>query len=141
MTMIKFRSSEVDIMSCTLWAEARGEGFEGMKAVAHVILNRVRKTDGQFARDDTLASACLRHLQYSCWNKGDPNFDKMFDLNLESGSFAEATRAALEAIHEPDLTNGALHYYATTMPTPPLWSIGHTPCFELGNHVFFNDIL
>lgn len=140
MTMFKFRASEADILACTVWAEARGEEYEGMKAVAHVIINRVTTTTGQFAKDDTLATACLRHVQYSCWNKGDPNFDKLFDLNLESGSFAEAMRAALDALHEPDSTNGALHYYATTMPEPPNWSLGHTPCFTLGKHIFFNDI-
>lgn len=140
MSVFKFRTSEIDILACTLWAEARGEGYEGMKAVSHVIINRVKTTTGQFSKDDTLATACLRHVQYSCWNKGDPNFDKMFDLNLESGTFAEAMRAALEALHEPDFTNGALHYYATTMPASPPWSVGHVPCFELGKHIFFNDV-
>lgn len=140
MTAIKFRPSEVDLLACTLWAEARGEGYAGMKAVAHVVVNRVRSGVGQFARDDTLATACLRHVQYSCWNKGDPNFDKMFDLGLDSGSFAEATRAALDALHEPDFTSGALHYYATTMPAPPAWAVGRTPCFTLGRHIFFNDV-
>lgn len=140
MSLIKFRASEVDILACTLWGEARGEGYEGMKAVAHVIINRVAVETGQFAKDDTLATACLRHVQYTCWSKGDPNFDKMFDLDLDSGSFAAAWRAALDALHEPDFTFGALHYYATTMPTPPPWSVGHTPCFVLGKHVFFNTV-
>lgn len=140
MTALKFLAADLDICARTVWAEARGEGFEGMKAVAHVLLNRVRSQAGQFARDDTLASACLRHLQYSCWNLGDPNFDKMFDLAFDSGSFRAAWRATLEAIDEDDFTGGALHYYASTMPAPPPWAAGHTPCFTLGKHIFFNDI-
>ena len=145
MTSFRFRPSEIDILACTLWAEARGEGYMGMKAVAHVIINRVKSA--RFASDDTLASVCLRHVQFSCWNKNktdptksDPNFDKMFELDLSSGSFAEATRAALDALHEPDFTNGSLHYYSTTMPQPPVWAVGREPCFTLGKHVFFNDV-
>lgn len=33
---------QIDYMARTMWGEARGEGATGMRAVGHVIMNRVK---------------------------------------------------------------------------------------------------
>lgn len=122
----------------TLYIEARGEGEHGMKAVAHTILNRVERQDGQFARDDTISGAVQRHLQFSGWNSNDPNFRKAFTLNVTEALFRAALRAALEAMDESDFTHEATHYHASSIK--PDWAVGHQPCFTHGRHMFYNDV-
>ena len=41
---------------------------------------------------------------------------------------------------EPDITEGATHYYATTMSKPPAWAAKATQTLRLGNHLFFKDV-
>ena len=36
-------NGEIDLLARTIWGEARGDGYTGMKAVANVIMNRVQK--------------------------------------------------------------------------------------------------
>ena len=138
MTTLKLLASDVDIMARTVYGEARGEDDEGRRAVAHTMLNRWRTTDGQFRRDDTLATVCLRHVQFSCWNAGDPNLAKMMSVDVNDSVFRQCLAAALIAIDEPDFTEGARHYH--TKRSRPRWSRGHSPCYRHGVHVFFNDI-
>lgn len=130
--------ADLDILSRTVWGEARGESYKGKKAVAHVMLNRFRSTKGQFAKDDTIATACLRHAQFSAWNKGDANFKAMQEVDLSDESFRTCLRAALEAVDEHDFTSGSLHYHTRTVH--PEWSQGHTPVRRLGRHLFFNTV-
>lgn len=51
-----------DVVAETLYREARGEGWIGIKAVASVILNRSN------ASGKTLDEVCLASRQFSCWN-------------------------------------------------------------------------
>lgn len=129
---------DLDILARTVWGEARGTGYHGMKAVAHVMINRWRATTGQFARDDTIATACLRHLQFSAWTEGDPNFEKMQSVTLADKTFRDCIRAALEALDEYDFTFGSRHYHTKTVD--PAWSRGKEPALTAGNHIFFNTI-
>ncbi len=131
-------ASDIDILARTVWAEARGEGLDGMKAVAHVMLNRWRTIDGQFRKDDTIATACLRHAQFTCWSAGDPNFEKMQTVTFDDLLFRLATRAALEAFDEPDPTLGGRHYH--TKNVRPRWSRGYKPVVVIGKHKFFTGI-
>ena len=130
--------ADLDILSRTVWGEARGEKHKGRKAVAHVMLNRWRSIKGQFAKDDTIATACLRHVQFSVWNAGDPNFEKMQKIDINDRTYRECMIAALEAFDEKDFTRGSTHY--CTRAVHPLWAEGHSPVLRLGNHVFYADI-
>jgi len=38
-----------------------------------------------------------------------------------------------------DPTEGATHYYATSMATPPFWAKGK-PFVQIGRHRFFKDV-
>jgi len=39
-----------------------------------------------------------------------------------------------------DPTNGATHYYAPAMKTPPDWAAKARQTLKLGGHVFFKDV-
>lgn len=122
---------DVLIAARTVFGEARGEPYEGQKAVAHVILNRARK-------EGSVAVVCLRPKQFSCWNVGDPTRERMVTVTTDDPKFRTAIRAFLDAVDELDFTGGATHY--ATLVTYPTWAKDKIPDFILGNHKFFKGI-
>jgi spore germination cell wall hydrolase CwlJ-like protein len=132
-----------DILARTLWAEARGEGVIGQIAVAWAIRNRVFDGKTKSWWGEGYAGVCLKPWQFSCWNKNDPNYAYLSGAKpIPAREFA---RALLTADHvmagtAPDPTNGATHYYATSMKKAPAWSAKAKQTLELGGHVFFKDV-
>jgi N-acetylmuramoyl-L-alanine amidase len=123
---------DILVAARTIFGEARGEPFEGQKAVAHVILNRAAK-EGR-----SIAQVCLRPLQFSCWNSGDPTRERMVTVTTSDHKFRTAIRAFLDADAEVDFTNGATHYHTKTVS--PSWSKDKQPVLVIGAHRFFNNI-
>lgn len=120
----------------TLFGEARGEPVEGQRAVAHVLLNRVK--EGRWGR--TLATVCLARAQFSCWNASDPNREQIAAV-AEDDPVLQTLRAVLnDARNEPDPTNGASHYFAVSMNRPPRWSESAKFCGRIGGHLFYKDV-
>jgi N-acetylmuramoyl-L-alanine amidase len=126
-----------EIAKRTIWMEARGEGVQGMRAVAHVICNRLK--DGRWGK--TLASVCLWPYQFSSWDTTDPNRKEMALLADDDPSLS-AIGALLEAAvdGEPDPTKGAMWYYATTMPAPG-WAQNATMTAQVGRQVFYTGVV
>jgi len=135
--MISLLLGDIDYGARTVWAEARGEPFEGQVAVAHVLINRV---EARHRRESTLAGVCLEPMQFSAWNEGDANRKKLLALSWSDTGLQRAARALLEALGERprDPTGGALHYHTTAVR--PRWSRGHVPSAVIGNHKFFVGI-
>ena len=136
-----------DILARTIFGEARGEGLEGMEAVACVIMNRVKAKkwftgyimqNGQ--KIPSVAQTCLKKAQFSCWNKNDPNYRILQKIGAENPLFRECLIIAKHAINGKlqDFTNGALYYH--TKQIKPKWAIGTSPCYEVKNHLFYNDV-
>ncbi|HEY7808789.1 MAG TPA: cell wall hydrolase [Allosphingosinicella sp.] len=135
---------EIDVvdahwMALTVWGEARNQGEQGMRAVAHVIANRWKaKSHGAYVTDTVSAA-----WQFSCWNKNDPNRAMMLaieDLTEGSASHRQwltAKRIAAEVLagRSADPTGGALFYHTTAVA--PTWSRGVTPVTQIGDHLFF----
>ncbi len=117
------------VLTGTLYGEARGCGRPGMENVAQCILNRVAygwNTGG-------ITGVCLAHLQFSCWNAGDPNRAKiitMATLALHDTAWQLASVIADLAIagHNPDRLAGADSYFARSMTNAPSWA--HSPARE-----------
>lgn len=134
-----FDGFEVGCAVRTIWGEARGEGSDGMKAVGHVLLNRVK--DGRWG--PSLGAVCLAPWQFSAWNIGDRNRLPMLSLFSGDQALASATAAFGDANAEQqqgiDSTKGATHYFADTI-APPAWSIGATQTAHIGHHVFFKGV-
>jgi N-acetylmuramoyl-L-alanine amidase len=133
-------NSDADVLARTIYGEARGEGYDGMKAVACVVLNRVAKP-GWWGTD--IKSVCLMSShgihQFSCWNADDPNLPIIQAVTGDDDVFSTACGIAqLTASGDlVDNTNGATNYYAKTLPEPPYWARGVQPCADIGNQLFF----
>lgn len=129
----------VDVLAGTIWGEARNQDYEGKVAVACVVRNRVKRPG--WWGDDYL-KVCLKPFQFSCWNEKDPNKKKIMALTDDGTDaiFMICQQIAQGTIQNRlnDPTNGATHYH--TKNIKPKWAEGKTPCYEHGNHVFYNDI-
>jgi spore germination cell wall hydrolase CwlJ-like protein len=126
-------------MALTMWGEARNGGEEAMRAVGHVIDNRRRSgAHGTYATE-TVSEA----WQFSCWNKGDPNYAAMLNIDsLRPDSEDELMWLAAKRVAEEilsgqsvDPTGGALFYH--TAEVSPRWSAGIAPVSVIGGHLFF----
>lgn len=137
---MKITARDIDILTRTIYGEARGESGLGKLAVAWVIVNRAKH-----ARS-SLAAACLKSIHFSCWNNargpsgvGDANQLAMMTAEADDPVYARCLIAALQAAHalKSDLTDGARHYHA--LGARPKWAKGKT--YEtIGRHRFYRGI-
>ncbi|MTI10177.1 cell wall hydrolase [Curvivirga aplysinae] len=144
--MKTIRLIDVETLARTIWAEARGEGPDGMMAVACVILNRWRdpkwwsRDENDDIVDDTVEAVCRDPWQFSCWNKNDPNLPKLLAIDLSDQHFKAAFDIAYRCCFEDiiDLVEGSKHYH--TKSISPDWAKGKFPVAHIGHHLFYNDI-
>lgn len=138
---------DMQVLARTVWGEARGEGNEGMEAVARVIVNRYKAKKwftGYVIENGkkvpSIKETCLKKYQFSCWNKNDANYQKLLIIDEEDKSFAKCLKVAEAAVtgNLVDFINNATFYH--TKSIKPNWALHHAPCFESGNHLFYNDI-
>jgi len=129
-----------DVLARTLWGEARGEGCAGMQAVANVVMNRVRiaEKSESFWWGNNVIQVCQKPYQFSCWNRSDPNFKKLQEVDSKNLYFATAQRIAQRALAGvlEDITHGATHYH--TRGCEPYWAHDKKNCAEIGHHVFYD---
>lgn len=130
-------TQEADILARTLYGEARGELYGGKVAVANVIQHRASKP-GWWGTG--IIGVCQAPQQFSCWNAGDPNRDKIAAVGPSDPVFTECLVIAEKAVMGllPDLVFGSTHYH--TVSVQPAWSRGHRPVIRIGSHLFFNTI-
>ena len=128
---------QIEYMARTMWGEARGEGATGMRAVGHVIMNRV-KAGSWYGL--TPKEVVLKKSQFSCWNKSDPNYSKMLAVTTADSNYLTALSLA-KAIYAgamPDITNGATNYLALgSLSTVPSWAAKMEQVAQIGNHTFY----
>lgn len=134
-----FRELETDTLARTMWGEARGEGSIGMQAVAAVIRNRlaVSRAHGKFWWGNSIIGVCQKPYQFSCWNRNDPNYRKVLNVDRRDRFFACALALARQSVAGflGDPTHGATHYHAAGIY--PFWSRGQTPTAVIGKHIFY----
>jgi len=131
----------VDILARTLLGEAEVNDIADAKAIASVVMNRVRHRRWP----NEVPGVCLQKLQFSCWNPNDPSRKRIVAAKRGEPWFNKCIEIA-EAYAEggaPDITHGATHYFATWIKAPK-WAKGKVPCFRTPwgkyTHLFFNDI-
>lgn len=132
--------NELDVMTRTLWGEARGEDDEGVLGVAWTIRNRA---DNPRWWGTDIESVCLKRWQFSCWNPTDPNYPYMIGRrNIPSGQYIRCREIALQALQgtQPDPTFGATHYHVKGMKNPPRWRLGADVSAIIGHHVFYRNV-
>ena len=134
-----YKALEADVLARTLWGEARGEGEDGMQAVANVICNRaaIAQAKGGYWWGNDIIRVCQKPYQFSCWNRSDPNFAKLQNVDESDLYFATALRLARRAVIGcmKDITGGATHYHAAGIE--PYWARKEKPVFVLGRHIFY----
>src|SRR5262245_472150 len=140
------RERDLVVLARTIVGEARGERIAGMKAVAWVVLNRAKRPE-RFG--ETIADVCLRPLQFSCWNPGDPNMPITSTVTVEHPEVGRLFVrclgvAALCIVGEfEDLTNGADHYFSVRIDTPA-WAKDPAKMgfrVQIGSHKFYKEIV
>lgn len=127
---------DLDTAARTVYGEARGAGYDGMKAVAHVIWNRVRL--GRWG--DNLTAVCMAPKQFSCQLASDPNKHALDVATYDSHSLRLALKAVLDARDEPDPTLGATHFLTEHRAETPSWAANRMPVITVGGNAFFNNV-
>lgn len=114
-------SSDLYLLAKTVYAEARGEPYEGQVAVAAVILNRVESPDFP----NTIAEVIYQPWAFTAVHDGQ--------INLEPNETAYS--AARDAMNGWDPTYGCLYYYNASTATSE-WIFTRTTVVTIGKHVF-----
>ena len=123
------------LVAITLWAECRGEPWDGQIAVAEVIRNRTVK---KHFSDGTVASTILWPYQFSCWNTKDPNRAKMFSLLYGDKLVEQCIRAWNEAVAGSEFTKGALFYVnLDALTETPSWVGECVQTVKIHRHRFY----
>lgn len=132
---------DIETMAKTIYGEARGESHEGQVAVGWVIRNRAERrgfVGPMLHMAGAVTKACRMPWQFSCWNEGDPNREKLLALQPED---YEAQRKIASAVVEgivEDVTGGADHYHTVNIPLP-FWARSYEPVKKIGAHIFYDS--
>jgi len=128
---IAYSAAELDRLALAIAGEARGEGEEGMTAVAHVAINRLRTGfKGAKSLDDVLQPKQFNGLEGQ-------------DIPPEDLQRARAVALAVLSGETPDPTGGARHYYAPRRMSkgePPKWAAEGTLSATIGSHRFYTGV-
>ena len=137
--------NDEEVLARTIYGEARGEGVLGMRAVAHVIKNRVDLDLGNDGKPDWWGEGykdvCLKKSQFSCWLQNDPNYSRLTESAINNPQMSLARDIARDIISgndKDDPTNGATHYHTTFVS--PAWSKEKRTCASVGHHLFYKGI-
>lgn len=137
-------TSDLQVLSATIYGEARGDIPADEQAVACVVMNRVaiaRVTGRRQFGDGSVHSACTHAWQFSCWTEHDPNRSKLLELNFETPGpdlgrcIAIAQRALSGQL--TDQTHGATFYKVSTWPWPEDWGAEVLPSAVIGRQSFY----
>ena len=94
-------------MALCLWREARGDGFDGMHAVANVIVNRANK------HKTTCDVQVMKPWQFtSMTDPHDPEFTLLPPADDPQWLMAQGLTKAAKASVLEDITKGSTMYYA-----------------------------
>jgi hypothetical protein len=116
------------IVALTLLAEARGEGQDGMAAVAAVINQRA------INRNMSAEDVCLQRWQFSCWN-GKTEADLLHLYSSKMAPWALYLERNITRMNRAKIGN-ADHYYADYIQAP-YWARGKKPVAIVGKHKFY----
>jgi spore germination cell wall hydrolase CwlJ-like protein len=128
--------NDLDILTRTIWGEARGEGPVGWAAVAWVVRNRAAHRPAAWW-GSTVSGVCLKPRQFSCWNTDDPNAAKLKALATDDARYQQILGVAAQVMNGSlaDPTRGADCYQV--IGTNAWWSKGRTPVEVIGHHEFY----
>ena len=115
-----------ELIAATIYHEARGEGWRGMLAVAHVIRNRVQRNSWY---GGNVFEVVTKPFQFSCHNGGFADY-----YDHKALMIAEMVLAGVTV----DVTHNADHYHADYVM--PDWSTSMKFCTKIGRHLFYRVV-
>lgn len=128
-------SMDLAMLALTVWREARGEGTEGMKAVACSIRNRVRRPSWW---GHTFYEVCTKKWQYSSMTApNDPQLGKF--PSRDDHEFEQSLWISNEVVEGriKSPVPGADSYYDSSI-APPAWAIPAKFVGRIGRLNFYN---
>lgn len=156
---------DLNVLAQTIWGEARQEGTKGMIAVGNVIKNRAEANKKMFGQG--IRGVALKPKQFSCWNEGDPNREKLKDIlqydklvslrksptgepfnewfqkfkntgeYLEYKSYLKAKEIANQILDGSLPDPTKGAVYYHTLDVKPIWRTKLDKVAQYGNHVFY----
>ena len=133
-------SRDERVIALTILGEARGEGEQGIFAVACVVQRRA------WEKEITVAQVCLEKEQFSPWNgvdnEGNYRLKKEHELwHLWGSKHMMYARHLARCVNNKnivlmDITNGANHF--CNIKSNPYWTKGRKPSKIIGRHKFYN---
>jgi len=114
-------NSNLYLLSCCVYGEARGESYTGKVAIAAVVLNRVKSS----SFPNTISGVIYQPGAFTAVSDGQ--------INL--GTNDECTRAAQDALNGWDPTYGSIYYYNPRTATNQ-WIRTRPVVVTIGNHIF-----
>lgn len=118
-------NDEIYLLAQLIYAEARGESYEGKIAVGNVVLNRV-KSD---SFPDTIHDVIYQKRQFSPVSNG----------SIHNTPDEESIKAAIECF-EINLVGGALYFYNPELSNPNTqagkWIRTRKVIKQIGSHIF-----
>jgi hypothetical protein len=123
----------LDCLTAAVYYEARSESEEGQRAVAQVVLNRVRhpafpnSVCGVVYQGSTRRTGC--QFSFTC--------DGSMGARVEPWAWAEARKVAESALsgHVSANVGLATHYHTTAVS--PWWAPSLTRAITVGSHIFY----
>jgi N-acetylmuramoyl-L-alanine amidase len=121
-------------LAMALYYEARGEGPDGMLAVAEVIINRVQHPDFpgtvcEVVKEDRGPEPWDCQFSFYCDGKPERPTDVV--------AWSTARDIAAQAMDGEVLGHGATYFHATSVH--PFWADIFTPVGQVGAHIFYTD--
>lgn len=131
--------SDVELLACFVWGEARGEKVEGKLAIVHVVLNRVKARPYY---GGTIRDVLFKPEHFTCFEENGPNLAQILRLSSGDREFALCKAIAELATRghlKNDPTGGATHFHR--LDAKPPWATKLTYLRRIGNHVFYRESL
>lgn len=133
----KTKMSAVDAIARTLYAEAKGESFDGKQAVATVIYNRAGGNPAN------MVSVVKQYKQFSCWNKGVP--PKGNDTDKNWIDCVNLAKQMIAKTFKPTLGKEYKHYFNPDKAKPSWGYVDDDRTtlvkgVTIGNHYFLPNL-
>ena len=122
--------TDLELFARLIQCEAGGEGDNGMKAVASVVMNRVRTSVGEYGRYNTIPAVIYQDGQFNCVRtrlSGRTNLQNVYNMNPTSAVVCQylmaklpSPSAALQGAFPPGKIADAKPSNSATESTPPL---------------------
>lgn len=123
--------SEKEILAKTVYLEARGEIRKGWRAVAFVIMTRVKR-DKDYWGGNTVKGVCFQKRMFECWNADK---DKLIGDSALYRQIKQVTDRIYDGDDTDDPTFGSDHY----KERKPGWTANCIETVKIGNHQFYKS--